>query len=173
LDAPEPDGPRSDEGFALTPWGFHVVSAKYEHEMAGDEGRQEASLRALVDGLYLIVSTHPSYALAHAFSAIPGRQHKLSEALGRALAQKAGKPFRELRWNKPKIGGERDSSTLTCVDRGLDGEVVILVDDVYRSGASFSAGVQALKGRSVLGLVATCTVSSDIGACHSEGVGTV
>ncbi len=147
-----------DERFELSYWGRRVVEAKYEGTNLS-VARREQPVRELVDALEIIALHNPTYKDADGYSAIPGRQHDLSSQLGRELAARMNRPFYELEWTEwPNLKAKYK------VDRGTS---IVLVDDVYRTGTSLEGGARLLQENrnTVLGLTATCTVSSDVAVC--------
>jgi adenine/guanine phosphoribosyltransferase-like PRPP-binding protein len=145
--------------------GSMVYAAKYW-------GNPEA-LDDLADALAKVIREHHLYAGADFVAAVPGHKSNLKsfgENLAQAVAQKVGKPLlrpataheeREAAKTREQGEGARNLDGEFVFDAQVAGRVVIVVDDVCRSGTTMAAMAKAAKGAGavcVLGLAGAQTM---------------
>ncbi|HEX7214061.1 MAG TPA: phosphoribosyltransferase [Methylomirabilota bacterium] len=153
-------GGKPPERPTLTSVGAGVRKAKYTDP--DDRGRNRVRL---VEQLATIVDTHPLYRGAFAVAAVPGRRHDFSTKLGNDLARRTGKPFITL---NARADSSQHEPRFVVDTSSVQGKMVIVVDDVYRTGRTLQAAVTALRhagATDVLGLTATCTTSAAVSPC--------
>jgi hypoxanthine-guanine phosphoribosyltransferase len=142
----------ADERFLLTESAKRLHRAKYQ--------RNATDISSIANELSGIIASHPAYEKAGMIAVVSGRSHDCSVQLGIQVAHLAAKNYITLaRQNgcaaEPKFA-------LTELDL-VKGREIILVDDVYRTGATVRDAAQVLRNagaRQILGLTVTCTVSA-------------
>jgi Phosphoribosyl transferase domain len=163
------------ERLVPTAVGKQVILAKYGLPGGVSEGAREKATSGLVTQLAAVVQAHPDYAAANYVAGVPGR---FSARLAEAVAESTKKPVVVL--ERVPTAPPGDSPQFRVQDASeVRGRRVIVVDDVYRSGATLQiAGAALLSSGAaeVLGLTATCTVSAAAPPCHhgdaEEQIGT-
>lgn len=140
--------------------------------MAKYYGHPEA-LDDLVGSLAKVISDHPMYAAADFVVAVPGHKSdskSFGEQLAAAVAKKVGKPVVRPATANPERPAAKEREQGAAA-RNLEGEfsfgeevtgrVLVVVDDVCRSGSTMSAIARAARDAgavSVLGLVGAQTL---------------
>lgn len=148
-----------------TPAGSLVYRSKY---WSGDDSVQ--AFLELREQMSRIVRDHPSLSGADSIISIPGRDSREighGERLARAVAENVGKPFHRTTALYHLRRGAKEGFRLEPHHVDVSGEVllenVIIVDDVFRSGASMKAvAEEATKAGAleVFGLVAAKTLKN-------------
>lgn len=147
---PVPTGER----FLLTESAKRLHRAKYR--------RNATDVSSIARELAGIIASHPAYKKAEIIAVVSGRSHDCSVRLGTEVAHLAAKTCITLTMQK-----EYDAESkfmLTEPDLVRD-RVVILIDDVYRTGDTLRDAARVLRSagaRQILGLTVTCTVSAII-----------
>lgn len=142
------------ERFLLTESAKRLHHAKYR--------RNVADVSSIASELAGIIASHPLYEKAETIAVVSGRSHDCSVRLGTEAAHLVGKPCITFAVQKECDAGSK--FMLTEPDLVRD-KVVIIIDDVYRTGDTLRNAAQTLRGagaRQILGLTATCTVSAII-----------
>jgi Phosphoribosyl transferase domain len=148
----------------LTSVGARVREAKYR-----DPGDRLSNRASLAEQLATIIDIHPLYRGAFAVAAVPGRRHDFSTRLGNDLAKRTGKPFVTL---QARADSSQHEPQFIVDTSSVQNKVVIVVDDVYRTGRTLQAAVTALRharATEVLGLTATCTITAAVPPCGHNG----
>ncbi|WP_395110161.1 phosphoribosyltransferase [Actinomadura sp. SCN-SB] len=152
------------EELQLTDIGAQVVLAKYGPQRSRSAVEPTAAHESLADRLATVVELHPEYQKADAMAAVPG---SYSVRLANAVANRTNKSLVKM----IEIQADRpgDPPQLTVEEPSTaEGKRIILIDDVYRSGAKLRAASTALRNaraRQILGLTATCTISASEPPC--------
>jgi hypothetical protein len=142
------------ERFRLTESAKRLHRAKYR--------RNAPELSSIASELAGIIASHPVYEKAETIAIVSGRSHDCSVRIGTEVAHLAAKECITLAMQKEYV--LESKFILTQPDLVRD-RVVILIDDVYRTGDTLRDAAQVLRGagaRQILGLTATCTVSAII-----------
>jgi hypothetical protein len=152
-----PPEPPSEE-WTNTPSGELVHRAKYWTSNPAEQHRCGGQLS---DRLAEVIEKHPTYKAADVIVAVPGTKTEFGEKLARSVAGRVGKPMvtATLLSERPPAKEGRDSTDLEpyFVPEDVRGRVVIVLDDVYRSGVSIRSVAAAARDAGavgVLGLVA-------------------
>lgn len=129
--------------------GYWIHTTKHASHPEWSNSRN--SRREMITSLVGLIQTHPLYAGATAIIASPGHLadgQSFGEVLAREVAKKVGLPFVETSAPDPrpeqKEGETQDLTNTFTVASPLSGDVIVL-DDVYRSGASASGAAAAAK----------------------------
>lgn len=160
---------REDEPGSLvnTEAGRWVQYTKYAPFPNGSGSRR--AWREMVDAMAEFVRNHPVYASANVITAPPGHLadgDSWGERLARAVAASLSKPYVAMQSAGPRPElkaeetGQIDLTGQFSVPQALDGRVLI-IDDVYRSGATMDAAAKACRGAGaseVLALTVTRTM---------------
>lgn len=129
--------------------GYWINTTKHASHPEWSNSRN--SRREMITALVGLIQTHPLYAGATAIIASPGHLadgQSFGEVLAREVAATVGLPFVETSAPGPrpeqKEGETQDLTNTFTVASSLSGDVIVL-DDVYRSGASASGAAAAAK----------------------------
>lgn len=152
---PDPDNGIS--GWTYTEAGDLVHRGKYRGQ--DDAGRQ------LADRLAEVITKHPAFRDADHIIAAPGTEHRFGERLARGVAKRVDMPacaaVCDAEDHRPAKAGHASAALEPYhLPISVDDEVVIIVDDVFRTGRTMrgiAAAAWAAGAREVLGLVAART----------------
>lgn len=126
--------------------------------------------RELASQLASVIARHPVYRAADAIVMVPSSRNKFGERLAAAVAAECGKTLirtRAAHATRPEAKNADDESRpdltneFTVPTEEASGRVVILVDDVYKTGGTIravSGAARTAGAAAVLGLVGTRTL---------------
>lgn len=132
-----------------TPMGQCIQYTKHATNPTWSNSRRK--WLELVAALAGFINRHPDYAAAQSVGAAPGSKadgDSFGERLARAVAARTGKPFIPATAAGPrseqKLGLHQDLSSAFTMSAPVRG-TIIMVDDVYRTGATMSGAAKAAR----------------------------
>ena len=133
----------------------HLLRAKYPK--AGQPAHDSTAW--LARRLAAVIEEISAYRDADAIAVVPGRQHRFSDELGKAVAS-----VTRLKEVGLTPDWSKDASFTVPEDHRslVAGKTVVVLDDVYRSGQTFQTACTSVReagAKTVLGITAVCTVS--------------
>jgi hypothetical protein len=149
-----------------------IPSDQWDETVAGGlvrRGKYSLDLssgKKLADLIAAAITNHPAYASSDAVLSIPGTQHDFGERLARGVASRLGVPCLASRraatlQNAAKTGRVDTHLEELSVDGDVDGQRLVIVDDVYRSGISMrsvAAAARQAAASTVFGVVGARTM---------------
>lgn len=157
------EDPWAVDDFKRTDAGQLVHVGKY---WKSDADAQERAGRELSDRLAHVARRHPTYRRADRVIAVPGTKHDFGERLARGVAKRLDLPVCTAVCDAENHSEAKEGHSSYALEPyhlpvSVDDEVVIVVDDVYRSGRTMRSVADAAwtaGAAKVLGLVGARTL---------------
>jgi adenine/guanine phosphoribosyltransferase-like PRPP-binding protein len=148
-----------------TPMGNLVYKKNYKPEYANSARNVAAAGNELTDLLVGVIRAHPIYSAATRVIVVPSTKNpfKFGERLGGAVAKRSGLEVARAKClstdhHQAKEGHASSAIEPYDIEGDVDGERVIIVDDLYRSGQTLrdiAVAARANGATEVLGLACT------------------